>query len=70
MKTSIWKIMGLFGFVASWAQKALQPDEDGKVRITIDELADLADGMCDVFGWKAEIVVPEEVVEVVDAIPS
>ena len=60
MKTSIWKIMGLFGFVSSWTAKALQPDEDGKVRITIDELGELAEGMCDVFGWEAEIIIPGE----------
>lgn len=58
MKVDFWKIFGFIGFVTSWATEALNPDEDGVVRITVPELAKLASGMCSTFGWKAEIVVP------------
>ena len=56
---SIWKIFGLFGFVSTWAQEALMPDDDGTVRLTVEELAALATGMCGVFGWSAEITMPD-----------
>ena len=57
MKVSFWKVLGFFGAVSSWAETSLMPDEDGKVRITVEELSMLAAAMCDVFGWNAEIVV-------------
>ncbi len=57
-RTSIWKVLAFFGVVSTWAVDALKPDEDGVVRITIDEMANLADAMCRIFGWKAEISVP------------
>ena len=60
MKTSIWKMLGFFGVISGWASKALAPDEDGVVRITVDELSELAAAMCESFGWTAEIVVPSE----------
>ena len=59
IKVSFWKIFQFLSFIGGWAQESLQPDEDGLVRITMDELADLAEGICKVFGWKAEIVMPE-----------
>jgi hypothetical protein len=57
MELSFWKFFGFFGAVSEWAAGALAPDVDGVVRITTVELADLADRMCNAFGWKAEIVV-------------
>ena len=62
MKVKFFKIFGFLGFVSSWASAALNPDEDGVVRITMDELADLAEGMCQTFGWTAEIVVPQDTI--------
>ena len=56
MKMHFWKVLGFVGFVSAWAAEALRPDEDGKVRITIEELKELAEGMCNAFGWKAEDV--------------
>lgn len=58
MNLSFWKILGFFGVVSGWAQESLQPDADGKVRITVDELSELAEAMCEAFGWQAEIVLP------------
>ena len=58
-KLSFWKIFAVFGFLGNWADDALKPDEDGKVRITLDEAADFFEGLCNIFGWKAEIVLPE-----------
>lgn len=60
VKVSFWKIFGFLSFVGVWAEESLKPDEDGKVRITIEELAALAKGICDVFGWTAQIVIPED----------
>jgi len=59
IKVSFWKIFSFLSFIGQWATESLSPDEDGKVRITVDELAELAEGICDVFGWQAEIVLPE-----------
>jgi hypothetical protein len=56
-KVSFWKVLAFFGTISSWAQNSLTPDADGVVRVTTQEMADLAESMCDVFGWKAEIVV-------------
>jgi len=56
-KISFWKTLAFFSAVSEWATKALLPDEDGVVRITTSEMADLAEKMCSSFGWKAEIVV-------------
>jgi hypothetical protein len=52
---SFWKVFSLLGTIGSWAAKALAPDANGKVTITIDELEDLARMLCDTFGWKADI---------------
>ena len=60
IKVSFWKIFGFISALGEWATESLSPDDDGKVRITIDELAALAEMICDVFGWKAEIVLPED----------
>jgi len=57
MKISFWKMLGFFGAISLWAETSLCPDDDGKVRITIEELTSLAQTMCDTFGWEAEIVV-------------
>jgi len=62
IKASIWKIFALFGFIATWAEESLKPDEDGIVRVTMEEGAKLIRGMCNVFGWKAEIVMPDGMV--------
>jgi len=59
VKISFWKIFSFLSFIGVWAEESLSPDEDGRVRITMAELAKLAEGICDVFGWKAEIVMPE-----------
>ena len=60
IKVSFWKIFAFLSFIGVWAEESLSPDEDGKVRITFEELAKLAEGICNVFGWKAEIVMPED----------
>ena len=57
-KVSFWKIFSFLSFLGEWATNSLKPDEDGTVRITSEELQVLAEGICQVFGWKAEIVVP------------
>ena len=59
-KISFWKVFSFLAFLGEWANESLSPDEDGKVRITVEELAALAKGICGVFGWKAEIVMPED----------
>lgn len=59
IKISFWKIFSFLSFIGVWAEESLSPDEDGVVRITIEELGKLAEGICNVFGWKAEIVMPE-----------
>jgi len=58
VKVSFWKIFTFLSFIGNWATESLSPDEDGTVRITIDELQALAEGICAVFGWKAVIVLP------------
>lgn len=57
-KVSFWKIFAFLSFIGQWATTSLAPDEDGKVRLTMDELKELAEGICEVFGWEAEVVVP------------
>jgi len=57
---SFWKIFAVFGFLGTWAEESLKPDEDGKVRITIAEAAKFFEGLCAIFGWTAEIVMPED----------
>lgn len=59
VKVSFWKIFGFLSFIGTWADESLSPDDDGKVRITIEELSKLAEGICGVFDWKAEIIMPE-----------
>ena len=59
VKVSFWKIFSFLSFIGVWAEESLAPDDDGKVRLTMAELAKLAEGICNVFGWKAEIVMPE-----------
>ena len=61
IKVSFWKIFSFLSFIGSWAMESLSPDEDGKVRITMEELVALAKGICDVFGWEAEIVLPDAI---------
>ena len=60
VKVSFWKIFGFLSFIGVWSEESLSPDEDGKVRITIEELGKLAEGICGVFGWTAEVVIPED----------
>ena len=55
---SFWKIFQLLSFLGTWSAESLQPDEDGVVRLDVNELADLANGMCACFGWRAEIALP------------
>ena len=57
MKIHFWKILSFVGVMSNWAEDALQPDPDGVVRITVDEMTTLAEKACKAFGWKAEIVV-------------
>ena len=59
IKVSFWKIFQFMSFIGAWAMESLAPDEDGKVRITLEELTKLAKGICDVFGWQAEIILPD-----------
>lgn len=56
---SFWKMFSLFGAVSSWAETALTPDATGKVTITISELIQLAEAMCEVFGWEVEIPIED-----------
>lgn len=63
---SFWKIFSFISFIGAWATESLKPDADGKVRITLDEMEKLATGICDVFGWKAEIVLPEDKTNVLE----
>lgn len=58
LKVSFWRIFAFLSFIGGWATESLTPDADGKVRITIDELQALAEGICAVFGWTAVIVLP------------
>ena len=58
--SKLFKMFQLLGFVSKWAEEALNPDEDGRVRLTLSELEDLAEGICAVFGWKVEITLPKE----------
>lgn len=59
IKVSFWKIFQFLSFIGNWATESLTPDQDGKVRITMEELTKLAEGICVVFGWTAEIVLPD-----------
>jgi len=63
---SFWKIFGFLSFIGTWADESLKPDEDNVVRIDINELAKLAVGICSVFGWKAEISLPEDTTTMVE----
>jgi len=58
-KMSFWKIFAVFGFLGNWADDSLKPDDDGKVRITLDEAAEFFKGLCAIFGWSAEIIMPD-----------
>jgi hypothetical protein len=58
--SDLFKAFAVIGEVSRWAQASLAPDEDGKVRITVGEAVDLVQGMCDVFGWDAEIVLESD----------
>lgn len=69
MNISFFKIFGFIGFLGAWATESLAPDSDGIVRITIPELAKLGKGVCDVFGWKAEFIVPESIGEITEMLP-
>jgi len=60
IKVSFWKIFQFLSFIGNWATECLTSDADGKVRITMDELMKLAEGICAVFGWTAEIVIPDK----------
>lgn len=60
VRISFWLIFSFMSAIGTWAQTSLSPDDDGKVRLTINELAELAELICKVFGWKAEIVFPED----------
>jgi hypothetical protein len=57
----LWKCLSFLSFVSVWAETSLKPDEDGIVRLDIQELSELASGICEIFGWKAKIDVPEGV---------
>lgn len=57
---SFWKIFSFLGFISSWSAEALAPDEDGIVRLDVNEIAKLAEGLCNVFSWKAEIAIPRD----------
>ena len=37
---------------------ALDPDSDGVVRFTVDEGAEIIKALCELMGWKSEIVIP------------
>lgn len=51
-----FKLLSVLKFTSNWVVESLEPDEDKKVRITIDELVVLLKGICNVFGWIPEIV--------------
>ena len=57
---SFWKIFSFLSFISSWSAESLKPDEDNIVRLDVNEIAKLAEGICSVFGWKAEIALPKD----------
>lgn len=57
MKVSFFKIFAVFSAFGAWATKALLPEDDGVVKVTAEEAADLVKAICAACGWKAEIVV-------------
>lgn len=55
----IAKLFKTMGLVGTWVEKAVTPDEDGVVRLTLDELVELAQGICKIFDVKTEIELPD-----------
>lgn len=55
IKVGWWKVFQLAGVVGGWARKTLAPDQDGKARITMDEVTGLVNDVCAVLGVKPEI---------------
>ena len=70
MKIHFWKVLSFVGIMSSWAEDSLEPDPDGVVRITVDEMTTLAEKACKAFGWKAEIVVHKPKKQTVPLIPG
>jgi len=58
MKFNILKAFQVMGMFSEWMSTALIPDEDGVVRIDQGEMYDFFNKICNIFGWKADIVVP------------
>lgn len=59
-KLSFYKILAVFSLITNWLTVALAPDETGKVRVTIDEMIQLVEGVCGLIGVEPEIVLKDE----------
>lgn len=59
-KLSFYKILAVFSLITNWLTVALAPDETGKVRVTVDEMIQLVEGVCGLIGVEPEIVLKDE----------
>jgi len=59
-KLSFYKILAAISLMINWFTVAIAPDETGKVRITLDEMIDLVEGVCGLMGVKPEIDIGDQ----------